>query len=284
MSSTVVGVVFGLAATVAFEVGYLLLAAQARRVEAPSGPGLGFLRALARRGWWLTAMALNGVAFALELVALRHVSLLVVQPLLGLGQVGLVVASKRVLGERIGARQIVAAATVGGGVVLVLIGAPVGARSGRLGHGVASLIVVGVLGLVLAASYVRRAGSPWALVAAAAAGDTLVALGANEVARAWTGQPGVALAGIATVGVCGLASVTSESAALQRLPASRVGPIVSSVQVVLPVVLVALLGHAHWSSTPAGGGVLAAGVALVGAGTYVLGDSAAVQALGANRG
>jgi drug/metabolite transporter (DMT)-like permease len=283
MSSMTFGVALGIAATAAFEASYLLLAAQARRVDPPSKPGLGFLTTLAQRPWWLGAMALNGVAFALELAALRHVSLLVVQPLLGLGLVGLVVASGMVLGERIGVRPIVASAVVAGGIVLVLLGAPAGASGSRLDHGVASVIVAGILALILAAPYVHRARSPWTLVAAAAAGDTLVALAANEVARAWTGRPVVALSAIAAVAICGIAAVTSESAALQRLPASRVGPIVSSVQVVLPVVLVALLGQERWSSTPAGGGLLAAGVALVAAGDYVLRGSATVEAIGARR-
>jgi drug/metabolite transporter (DMT)-like permease len=279
VSSEALGIVLALGATVAFETSYLMLAAQSRRVESSPRPGVRFLAALLRRPWWLAAMALNGVAFGLQLVALRHVSLLVVQPLLSLGLVGLAVASRTILGEQVGAAQIAAAGAIGAGVVLVVIGAPAAAREAHLSVDVGSILVVAVLALVLVAGASRRVRTPWALVAAAAAGDTLVALAANEVAHAWVGKPVAALVGIAVVAVAGGASVTSESAALQRLPASRVGPIVSSVQVALPVVIVALLGHEHFSSTPAGGGVLAAGVALVGAGAYVLGGSGSVAAL-----
>jgi drug/metabolite transporter (DMT)-like permease len=283
MSSKALGIILAISATVAFETSYLLLAAQSRRVDSTPRPGLRFLAALLRRPWWLAAMALNGVAFGLQLLALRHVSLLIVQPLLSLGLIGLAIASRVVLGEQVGLPQLAAAAAIGAGVVLVVIGAPAAAREAHLSFDVASALVVAILALVLVAGAGGRARSPWALVAAAAAGDTLVALAANEVAHAWVGKPIAALIGIAVVAVAGTASVTSESAALQRLPASRVGPIVSSVQVVLPVVIVALLGHEHFSSTPAGGGVLAAGLVLVGAGAYVLGGSGSVAALEARQ-
>jgi hypothetical protein len=50
-----------------------------------------------------------------------------------------------------------------------------------------------------------------------------------------------------------------------------VGPIVSGVQITLPVLLVGLLGRQSWSSTPGGGAVLAIGVLVVGGGAFCLG-------------
>lgn len=270
MSTTATGVLLGLAAAIAFEASYLLMAAQARRAEPAARPDATFLIRLARRPWWLAAMALNGVAFALEVVALRHVSLVVVQPLLGVGLLGLVIASRFVLGEPVGPREIAGALLVAIGATLVVIGAPRG--TARFSADLATTLVVVALASVLAFPQLRRGRGPWPLVAAAAAGDTLVALATNTVAVEISEHLVGAVLAVAVVAVCGLASVTSESAALQRLPASRVGPIVSGVQTTLPTLLAALLTGQRWSTASGGGVTLAVGVVLVGAGAVFLGS------------
>src|ERR1035437_3384607 len=139
MSPRAIGVLLGSIAAGTFEVSYLLLAAQARRATTAVRPDAAFLGRLARRPWWLVAMGLNGVAFVLELAALRRVPLLVVQPLLSLGLVGLVVGARLFLGERIGRRQMIGVVLVGGGGALVVAGPPasggaVGLRGGRRRH------------------------------------------------------------------------------------------------------------------------------------------------------
>lgn len=269
MSETAIGVLLGLAAAIAFESSYLLLTAQARAASPAARPDASFLARLARRPWWLAAMALNGVAFVLEVAALHRVSLVVVQPLLAVGLLGLVVASRFVLGENVGRRQVSAALLIAIGATLVIIGAPKGTT--RLSVDVWTVATVIVLAVVLAFPQLRTAGVPWSFVAAAAAGDTLVALATNTVAVNWPQRIGVVLGAVVAVAVCGLTSITSESAALQRLPASRVGPIVSGVQTTLPTILGAVLGTQHLRSAAAGGGLLAAGVFLVAAGTILLG-------------
>ncbi len=268
MSDTAIGVLLGLAAAITFETSFLLLTAQARRASPAARPDASFLVRLARRPWWLTAMALNGVAFLLEVAALHRVSLVVVQPLLAVGLLGMVLASRSVLGETVGPRQVFAALMIAVGAALVVIGAPTGTT--RLTADVWTVLAVVVLVFVLALPQFSDRG-PWLLVVAAAGGDTLVALATNTVATNWPQRLGIVLAAVAAVAVCGLASVTSESAALQRLPASRVGPIVSGAQTVLPTILAVLLADQHWSSATAGGGLLAAGVFLVAAGAICLG-------------
>ncbi len=64
--------------------------------------------------------------------------------------------------------------------------------------------------------------------------------------------------------------MTAESAALQQLPASRVGPIVSSVGAVLPVVLLALLSPQRISLSLDAAALLAVGLVLTGVGAYQL--------------
>jgi hypothetical protein len=152
---------------------------------------------------------------------------------------------------------------------LVVIGAPTGTT--HLKADAWTVLTVVVLVAVLAFPQFSKARGPWFLVAAAVAGDTLVALATNTVATNWPQRIGIVVAAVVAVAVCGLAAVTSESAALQRLPASRVGPIGNGGQTVLPTVLAVLLANQHWRSATTGGALLAAGVFLVAAGAICLG-------------
>jgi drug/metabolite transporter (DMT)-like permease len=249
MSERAIGVLLAVAAAVAFESSYVLLAAQSRQLETVVRPSLSFLRRLLMRPWWLVAMALNGVGFFLELAALTRVSLAVVQPLLALGLVALVIAAALILHEPVGPKQFAGAAMVAVGATLVILGAPRG--TSNLPVDAWTVATITALGAILAFPNLARSGVAWALVATTAAGDTLVALATNSVAANWPHRVLAAIAGVAAVAVCGTMSVTSESAALQRLPASRVGPIVSGVQTTLPVLLLALLGDQSWSSARA---------------------------------
>jgi multidrug transporter EmrE-like cation transporter len=270
VSEHAIGVLLGLGAALAFELSYLLLATQARRLETVIRPGASFLARLAQRPWWLAAMALGGAAFFLELAALRRVSLVVVQPLLALGLVGLVLASRLFLHEPVGPSQLAGASLVAIGVTVVIFGAPSGTV--KLPLSVATVLVVTALLACLFIPQLARTGA-WALVAAAAAGDTIAALATNSVAANWPQRIGAVVVGVVAVAVCGLTAIASESAALQRLPVYRVGPIVSGVQTTLPVLLAVLLGDQRWASAPAHGALLGAGVLMVGAGGVCLGST-----------
>jgi drug/metabolite transporter (DMT)-like permease len=228
-----------------------------------------------RRPLWLAAIALDGAGIVLELFALREASLIIVQPLMSVGLIGLVFAAAIFLGERIDRRTVLAAGAVAVGVVCVIIAAPSDAGAVRLAHPVASVLALGALALVVVAAFVGPAkAAGWGPVAAAAAGDTLVAISGNQIARSWVERPLLAIAWTAAVVASGVASVTAESAALQRLPASRVGPIVSSVGAVLPVVLMALLSPQRVSLSPGAAALLGVGLALTGGGAYRLAATA----------
>jgi hypothetical protein len=127
---------------------------------------------------------------------------------------------------------------------------------------------------VVISAYLPPGEAAWRYVSAAAAGDTLVAISGNQIARSWTQHLLLAAVWTAAVGASGVASVTAESAALQRLPASRVGPIVSSVGAVLPVVLMALLSPQRISLSPGAVTLLAIGLLLTGGGAYRLAATA----------
>jgi drug/metabolite transporter (DMT)-like permease len=202
---------------------------------------------------------------------------------LAVGLVGLVLGARIFLDERVGGRRVAGAALVAVGVSLVVAGAPAASGTGGLRGDLGSTVAVTALLATLAFPQLARRASAWRLVAAAAAGDTLVALATNEVAAAWAHRPLAALAGVLAVAICGLTAVSSESAALQRLPASRVGPIVNGVQVTLPVLLVGLLGHQRWNSATGGGALLALGVLIVGSGAFCLGATDASNVTAGHR-
>jgi drug/metabolite transporter (DMT)-like permease len=271
MSDEALGVVLGLLASFSLESGYLLMTAQSRKLERPHHPGMSFLGHLLHRPLWLLAMGLDGVGIGFQLFALRHASLIVVQPLMSVGLIGLVFAAPVFLGERITRGTVLDAVALGAGVVLVIAAAPSEASAVRLSHPVWSVVILGALGAVAVGPFLlRRETTSWRLVAAAGAGDTLVAISGNQIARSWIQQPFVAIAWLVAVAASGISSVTAESAALQRLPASRVGPIVASVGAVLPVVVMTLLSPRRFSPGPGSALMLSVGLILVGGGAYRL--------------
>jgi drug/metabolite transporter (DMT)-like permease len=275
MNRELLGIVLALCASLSFESSYLLMTQQSRRVGRCGRPGGRFLLSLLQRPLWLLAIALDGAGIVLELFALREASLVIVQPLMSVGLIGLVFAAGIFLGEQIGWRTVLAAGAVAAGVVCVILAAPSDAGAVRLAHPVASSVVLGALALVTIAAYVGPGkDAPWRPVSAAAAGDTLVAISGNQIARSWVQQPILAILWTAAVAASGTAAVTAESAALQRLPASRVGPIVSSVGAVLPVVLMALLSPQRFSLGPGAATLLAVGLGLTGGGAYQLAATA----------
>jgi hypothetical protein len=171
MSPELLGVILGLLASLSFESSYLLMSQQSRIVRRSARPGGRFLVSLLRRPLWLLATAIDGAGIVLELFALREASLIVVQPLMSVGLIGLVFATGVFLGERIDRRTVLAAAALATGVVCVIVAAPSDASAVRLAHPVASTVVLGVLALVVISAYLGRGhGAPWRSVNAARRG------------------------------------------------------------------------------------------------------------------
>ena len=151
---------------------------------------------------------------------------------------------------------------------------------------VALAVALGLLGAFVAAPYVlqavrRRPVAPLLLVVAAGAGDAWAAFGAkvfvDEVsAAAWTAALGFGLASGLALG----AGLLSETSALQRFPAARVGPAVVAMQVAIPVVLAPLVGGERWGSTPLHGGVIVVSLALVTVSAVALTASRVIAGLG----
>src|SRR5436305_3511076 len=118
------GLVAAVLAAACYESGYVLQALEAR--EAPREDSLrpALLVRLAARRRWLAGMALSVVGAGLQIFALAHAPVTLVQPVLALGLVALLVLAQTVLGERIAAIEIAGAAAVIAGVVLVGLESP----------------------------------------------------------------------------------------------------------------------------------------------------------------
>jgi drug/metabolite transporter (DMT)-like permease len=270
------GIALALAAAAAFEGSYVLQALEARRAAPAERPRLGLLAGLVRRPVWVVGIGLSGLAFALQVLALRDAPLSVVQPVLALGLVALLALSRVVLGERVGGREVLGAAGVIGGVIVLVLAAP--QRTGDAST--LGLAAAGVaLATVLVAPFARRSNAPGRLVAAATAGDALAALAVNEVARELTARPPVAAAWAALAALAGLLALTAETTALQRSPATVVAPVVLAGQIAIPVALAPLVAGESWAATPGGGVLVVAGLAVVVAAVAVLARSPGVGRL-----
>jgi drug/metabolite transporter (DMT)-like permease len=239
-------------------------------------PGLGALRRLASRPRWMLGIVLGLGGFALQVLALRHAPLTLVQPVLASGLLVLLGFSVIVLHERVGKRELVAVVAIIAGVSAIALTEP---ERGESTNGMAFTIAVAILGLVTAQGFVRRHPGVGALLASAIAADAIAALAAAQAARTLPDLlPSAGWGLLAAAG--GVATLAAESAALQRRGAARIAPVVMAGQVAVPVALAPLLLGEHWSATPLGAGLLVAGLAAVVISSAVLAASPVVLATG----
>jgi drug/metabolite transporter (DMT)-like permease len=272
------GFVLALGAACAYDSGYALQAYEARRAPAEQAMRPALLAHLARRPIWVAAIALAIVGWVLQLLALGQAPLTLVQPVLALGLFLLLALGVRLLGERVGPREWAAVALIVVAVALIAFAAPqepgTVPRDAGLAIALALLVVITVLPFAV---NVRGAPPVAMLVLAAGAADGLAAFVTKIVSEeASAGRWGLAAAWAVGAGLAVLVGLLSESTALQRAAATRVAPSVLVLQIAIPVVLAPLVGGESWSSTPLGGVVLGAALALLSLGVLVLASSSAV--------
>jgi drug/metabolite transporter (DMT)-like permease len=278
----IVGIVLAAAAAACFEVGYVLQALEARASPAAGRP-LALLARLSRRRTWLAGIALSGLGVAFQALALLLAPLSLVQPALALGLVLLLTLAKRVLGERVGRLEMTGAALIGAGVTVVVLCAPDRRSTG--GSAIAVAVTMAALGAVAIAPHLRRRRGAALAVAAAAAADVWAAIGLKLATDALArGRVVAALVWAAGCAAAAALALSAEMSALQRVAASRVGPVVLATQVAVPVALAPLIVGESWAATPGGGLALGAGVVAVTAGAAVLGMSRPVRDMLLTRG
>jgi drug/metabolite transporter (DMT)-like permease len=268
----IAGLVMAIAAAGCFEAGYVLQALEARAGPPAAAPRLALIGRLARRRRWLAGIALSALGVGLQALALLVAPLSVVQPALALGLVLLLVLARRVLGERVGGREVAGATLIAAGVTVVALSAP--DRHAGAGSAVAIAVTTVALGAVAIAPHLRRRSPAGLAVAGTAAADVWAAVGLKLATDALSRESFVAALAWA-VGCAGAAALAlaSEMNALQRVAAARVGPAVLAAQVAVPVALAPLIAGETWGQTPGGGLMLGAGIGAVTAGAAVLGAS-----------
>src|SRR3954470_11575765 len=122
------GIALAAGAAACFDGAVALQAVEARAV-AQRAVGAGLLRALIARPRWVAATALAIAGWPLQVAALALAPLTVVQPALALGLVVLLALGRRMLGEPVGTRALIATAAIAAGVGLLAWAAPDEARA-----------------------------------------------------------------------------------------------------------------------------------------------------------
>ncbi len=273
---------FGLALVAAccYDAGYALQALEARRAPSRLALRPSLLTHLLRRPLWVGATALSLIGWPLQILALDHAPLTLVQPVLALGLLLLLALGVRVLGESVGPREIAAVVIIIAAVGVIAWAAP--RDTGEVPRDAGLAVAIGTLTLLALAPYaataVRRGWRPTVmLIVAAGAADGVAGFVAKLIAEDASAERWLAvLAWVALVGAVILLGVISEQTALQRAPATRVAPPVLVMQIAIPVALAPLVGGESWGSTPLGGAVLAAALLAVVAAVALLASSPAV--------
>jgi drug/metabolite transporter (DMT)-like permease len=214
-------VLLALAAALCFAAGTVLqqkVAAQASDDEAVSA---GFLVRLAREPLWLAGIAVDGLGFVFQALALKVGQLAVVQPLLAATIVFALPMGAALTGKRIGRRELIGALAVTGGLALFLVTSnPSDGRDGApLGDWLLAAAVLGPLSAALFLIGMRSQGRRRATYFGLAAGvlfGVSAALTKTTVDQLSGGIPHVVLSWqlYALIAV-GYASVSLSSASLQ---------------------------------------------------------------------
>ena len=277
------GFALALAAAFCYETGYALQALEARKQPAERSLRPSLIRHLLTRPLWVGATALSLLGWPLQIVALAHAPLTLVQPTLALGLLLLLAFGVRILGEPVGPREILAVVLIIASVGVFAWAAP--RETGEVQRNAGLVIALVILAVVTATPYVlrllvRRPFPMMLLVASAGAADGMAAFVAKIVAQDTSeGALLASLAWIALVAIVVLVGLTSETSALQRFAATRVAPTVLVMQIVIPVVMAPLVGGESWSNTPLGGAVLVAALLTVALGAGLLASSPTVAKL-----
>jgi drug/metabolite transporter (DMT)-like permease len=276
------GLLAAIGASVAFNVGIVLQAADARREPASDGLRLSLLAHLVRRRRWIAGLLLGGVGFLLQVAALSLVPFVVVQPVLAAGLLLMLYLGVRMLGERVGVAEIAGVLGITAGIGLLAWGMPAGAETVS-SEGAAISVMAAMTAVSLVPFALRGRGrldsSTFVIVASA------LAFGAGNIATKLLsdgiGEAAWLLAAIwlAVAAATGVIALTSEMTAFQRRPATFVVPVSFAVQTFLPVALEPLFLSERWSTAALDGVPLLAGMALVALGAVAVARTRAVSTL-----
>jgi drug/metabolite transporter (DMT)-like permease len=276
------GLVAAVAASVAFNVGIVLQAADARSEPAEEGLRLSLLTHLARRRRWIAGLLLGAVGFGLQVVALSLAPFVVVQPVLAAGLLLMLYLGVRMLGERVGWAEVVGVLGITAGIGLLAWGQPEGIETVR-GETALLAVMGGMVAVSLIPFALRGRGrldsATFVIVASA------LAYGASNIATKLVSD-GIGTGSwlpvgiwLATAAATGVVALTTEMTALQRRPATFVVPVSFAIQTFLPVALEPIYLTERWGSAALSGVPLIAGLVLVALGAFAVAKTRAVSVL-----
>ncbi len=278
MGSTVIGVVLACVASCLFNAAIAIQALEARKIPQQYGLRFTLLRRLISRPRWLGGTAMGALALPLQTAALLFAPLTVVQPCDGAGLLLLLYLGTRMLGERVGARELTAIAAIVIGIVMLTIVSP--HREVTHVSGAAVLVPLLVVAAVALAPFALRTvlGAEGLLVVfGAGAAFALSAFCLKLIADALDRQAWLALLLVLAVAVAGaVVGTLSEQSALQRRAATQVAPIIFVLELLVPIGLGLTVVGESWDGSVA---VILAALALVVAGVVALGRAPQVAGL-----
>ena len=281
MHDSLIGLALAAIASCCFAAGTIIQAVETRQVGQDHALRASLLVELAQRWRWLAGVGLALAAAGLQLWALSLAPVALVQPADAFGFILLLAAGARVLGERVGLRQILATGAILAGVLAIAF-AHIEHAGTHAGAGALAL-ALGVTALLATTPFMlQRTGRtlPWLMIVGAGAAFALGAFGLRLVADALGTSDWLAvLAFGAIAGFGSLLGLTSEMSALQIRPVAAVAPVIFALEMLIPMVLARLVGGERWPADLHHATLLVAGVVLTLGGTTALLRSGAVGAV-----
>lgn len=278
MGSTVLGAALACLASCFFNAAIALQALETRKVPARYGLRLTLLRTLVKRPRWLAGTALGALALPLQTGALLLAPVTVVQPCDGAGLLLLLFLGTRMLGERVGARELAAVAAIVVGIVVLTLASPRREVSHVAGAEVLlPLVAVAIVALAPFALRSLLGSRSLFVVFGAGFAFALSAFAIKLVADAIDRQAWAALVLVIAVAAAGaLAGTVTEQTALQQRQATQVAPIIFVVELLVPVALAVTVVGEDWRAST---GWIAAAIALVVTGVVAISRAPQVSAL-----
>jgi drug/metabolite transporter (DMT)-like permease len=257
----------------------VLQALEARAIEHHHGLKMSMFARLFKRRRWVVGTVIGYLAFPLQLVALAHAPLIVVQPLHACGLLLLLAAGVRILSERVHRPEVAGAGAIAVGIAVVSWGSPRGTDvpTSQIAF---AMVALGLLVVALAPYAIRAQRGRKALTLSAAIGFAAANLAVKGVSDGIARHHWLfALAYLALAGLGSLVGVLSQMTAFQRHRAVGVVQLTFSIPTFLPALLGLLVLRERWASAPDGGLPFALGIVALIAGTAVVSRSSPVARL-----